>query len=114
MTPDEAIAIVRVNASGRTRYEGCPDRADEVLVAEIERLRAIVDRLPKTADGAIPDVEQWIPSDILRSPVYWNDSGTIRETFCVYGEWFKHYSTREAAEAVMNKEPTDGTDAATH
>ena len=40
MTADEAIAIVKSKSSGRTRYEGRPDYIDEVLVNEIERLRA--------------------------------------------------------------------------
>jgi hypothetical protein len=39
MTVDEAIAIVESRARGRTRYEGSPAPLDEVLVAEIERLR---------------------------------------------------------------------------
>lgn len=39
MTADEAIAIVRNKASGRTRFEGQEPYLDEVLVAEIERLR---------------------------------------------------------------------------
>ena len=39
MTPDEAIAIVKQKANGRTRYEGQDPFLDEVLVAEIERLR---------------------------------------------------------------------------
>ena len=43
MTPDEAISIVHSKASARTRYASQPTYIDEVLVAEIERLRAIVD-----------------------------------------------------------------------
>jgi hypothetical protein len=39
MTADEAIAAVKSAAVGRTRYEGQPARIDEILVAEIERLR---------------------------------------------------------------------------
>jgi len=40
MTVDEAIAIVNSKASARTRYAGQAPFVDEVLVAEIERLRA--------------------------------------------------------------------------
>lgn len=40
MTADEAIAIVNIKASGRTRYEGQQAFIDEVLVAEIGNLRA--------------------------------------------------------------------------
>lgn len=39
MTPDEAIAIVKSKAECRTRYDGQGPRVDEVLVAEVERLR---------------------------------------------------------------------------
>ena len=43
MTVDEAIALVHSKAQGRTRYAGQEPYIDEVLVREIERLRAIVD-----------------------------------------------------------------------
>lgn len=39
MTPDEAIAIVRQRAAGRTCRDGQTPWIDEVLVEEIERLR---------------------------------------------------------------------------
>ncbi len=39
MTPDEALAIVAIKAAGRTRYEGSEPRVDEVLAAEVWRLR---------------------------------------------------------------------------
>ena len=42
MTADEAIKIVNIRAAGRTRYEGCEPWLDEVLVAEIERLRGLL------------------------------------------------------------------------
>ena len=38
MTPNDAIAIIRDRAAGRTRWEGQQPFADEVLVEEIERL----------------------------------------------------------------------------
>ena len=40
MTVDEAITIINSKAAGRTRYAGQEPYLDEVLVAEIERLRA--------------------------------------------------------------------------
>lgn len=45
MTIDEAIAVVKQIALGRTRYDGQEPFVDEVLVAEIERLRKIVTSL---------------------------------------------------------------------
>jgi len=39
MRVDEVIAEVRARAAGRTRYAGQEPRYDELLVAEIERLR---------------------------------------------------------------------------
>jgi hypothetical protein len=41
MTADEAIAAVKLAASGRTRFEGDEPWRDEILVAEIERLQGI-------------------------------------------------------------------------
>ena len=40
MNADQAIAIVESRARGRTRYVGQEPFVDEVLVTEIERLRA--------------------------------------------------------------------------
>jgi hypothetical protein len=39
MDIDEAISVVNAKARGRTRFEGQKPFIDEVLVAEIERLR---------------------------------------------------------------------------
>ena len=39
-TIEDAIATVRTKASGRTRYEGQEPRDDELMLAEIDRLRA--------------------------------------------------------------------------
>ena len=44
-TVEEAIALVKSKANGRTRYEGQEPFVDELLVGEIERLRAIVGRV---------------------------------------------------------------------
>lgn len=45
MTPDEAISLVRDKIKGRTYYEGQHPHLDEVLVAEIERLRAALEEI---------------------------------------------------------------------
>jgi hypothetical protein len=45
MTPDDALAEVRARSAGRTRYEGHPPSADEVLAEEVERLREQVAEL---------------------------------------------------------------------
>ena len=41
-TVDDAIRHYKVIFSGRTRYEGQEPRDDELLVAEIKRLRGII------------------------------------------------------------------------
>ena len=43
MDVDAALAEVRRRAAGRTRYEGQPPSADEVLAEEVERLRAALE-----------------------------------------------------------------------
>ena len=53
MTPKEAIEIVNSKAQGRTRYKEQEDFLDEVLVAEIERLRNIVSTTLFYIDGTI-------------------------------------------------------------
>jgi hypothetical protein len=45
MTADEAIALVKRRAAGRTRYDGELPWLDEVLVEEVERLREENERL---------------------------------------------------------------------
>lgn len=45
MDVDAALAEVRRRSAGRTRYEGQPPYADEVLAEEVERLRAALHRL---------------------------------------------------------------------
>lgn len=42
MTPDEALAIVATKAAGRTRWAGSEPYYDEVLAAEVRRLRALM------------------------------------------------------------------------
>lgn len=41
MTPDEALSIVDTKAAGRTRFAEMEPYADEVLAAEVRRLRAM-------------------------------------------------------------------------
>ena len=42
-TIEDAIATVREKSMGRTRYEGQEPRDDELMLAEIDRLRAELD-----------------------------------------------------------------------
>jgi len=51
-TIDDAIALVNTKANGRTRYEGQEPFVDELLVAEIERLRAENAELLRLAQDA--------------------------------------------------------------
>lgn len=51
MTPDEAIKIVKAKSRGRTRYTRQAPFLDEVLVAEIERLRKKFDETSKNGGG---------------------------------------------------------------
>lgn len=53
MTPNEAIKIVKEKAAGRTRYAGQAEYVDEVLVAEIERLRETLKLSDSNLDGAL-------------------------------------------------------------
>jgi hypothetical protein len=60
MTADEAIAIVRARGKGRTRYEGHEPFLDEILVAEIMRLREHLAVMSRSCDPMIarnPSVE---------------------------------------------------------
>ena len=56
-TVAEAIALVRTRANGRTRWAGQESFVDELLVMEIDRLAAELDRLRAvigtTADGVL-------------------------------------------------------------
>jgi hypothetical protein len=45
MTVEEIIAKVKSNAEGRIRYDGVPAYEAELLVAEIDRLRKLANRL---------------------------------------------------------------------
>lgn len=52
MTPDEALSIVDAKAAGRTRFAGMEPYADEVLAAEVRRLRAAL--------ASREDHERWV------------------------------------------------------
>lgn len=68
MTPDEAIAIVNSKASGRTRYAGQEPYIDEVLVAEIERLRSEVSQLRyETVPADLQDRVQAVRAAVNKS-----------------------------------------------
>lgn len=83
----------------------------EEAAVEIERLKAIVDKLPKTADG-VP-VYPYMPVYLLRDGEV--HSITAMEVHRDTGEWFTYfdcdfyclddecYSSREAAEAAKEK-----------
>ncbi len=47
----EALEYYRVTTSGRTRYEGQAAYYDEVLVAEIERLTALLALIREPGNG---------------------------------------------------------------
>jgi hypothetical protein len=51
MNADEVIAEVRAKARGRTRFDGQDAYRDEILVAEIERLRAALKRIANHPDA---------------------------------------------------------------
>ncbi len=59
MTPDEAIRIVDSKAQGRTRYEDRHDFLDEILVAEINRLREKATELPDFNNMTPKQVREW-------------------------------------------------------
>lgn len=79
MTPDQALAIVASKAAGRTRYEGQEPYLDEVLAAEVRRLRGIVAAL-------CDDVEAYVSAEYPQRDRYRfqmrkfeNEMETIRE-----------------------------------
>lgn len=82
-------------------FDTVVDRLNEQH-AEIERLRAIVERLPKTADGVpvTPGMAYWFEymdtpgefGQLHASEIYNCNGDVVFNTYC--------YSTREAAEAA--------------
>ena len=74
------------------------------LAKEVRRLRAIVDPLPKFADGTVsyPGDAGWFPGE--------NEPGVVGETGCMCGnddwgaETAQCYPTRKAAEAAAKEE----------
>ncbi len=105
MNVDKAIRIVR------EPYSDFTIEAARTLAKEIERLRAIVDKLPKTADG-IPIAPRDVVDPIDHHPI------EPRKIFYVYTHsaeaeikynkqsWWREnhlYSIREAAEAARGE-----------
>jgi hypothetical protein len=78
---------------------------DELLVTEIERLRVIVDKLPKTADGVtiVPGSKVWIKHEgALQSFLVWKIDNHEYRACCIelYPRWFapsECFSTKESA-----------------
>ena len=84
-------------------FVGCDNATAMELCDEVDRLQAIVDRLPKTADGVpiVADMEVWlIGSNCDPFQVTVENEIVIRfpdqETSRHYTSWC--YSTKEAAE----------------
>ena len=76
------------------------------LKDDLDRLQAIVDKLPKTADGVpvVPGMEVWVTMTRLRQSHIVKDWTEVDEQ-----DWEKYfYSTREAAEAAARGVGKDG------
>ena len=125
MTVDGAVRYIRSTYGGREGLAETP-RAALLLADEVERLRAIVGKLPKTADG-VPVVPgetywcafgdntgdydtDWVVLD-CRYVGYakphvdydWEIPGALWEGACS-PPGFDVYSTREAAESAAGEE----------
>lgn len=83
----------------------------EKLEAETERLQAIVDKLPTTADGVavLPGMTVWVDADYGDGLKIWE---LVVDDLSMAGAWdgarchwghFHSYSTREACEAAVAK-----------
>ena len=105
-TPEQLAAAKHyydVVLSGRTRYEGQEPRHDEVILAELARLEAIVEKLPKTADGvAVVPVRvdgDWVFMDL------WLLDARIGMPYFADLLWSVRaaYSTRAAALAAVTR-----------
>ena len=101
----EASENLAIHVDALAPYALYPDRERVAeMQAEIERLRAIVDKLPKTADGVtvVPDID-----DVWESPGEGMNKAT-RLSVLFHGQFHSGirnnihqlYSTREAAEAA--------------
>lgn len=88
MTPNEALAIVAAKAAGRTRYEGQEPALDEVLAAEVMRLRALVERM--ASEIALNADEKWPHRDQYQHQAakHYLDMAIVREArSAVRGAW---------------------------
>lgn len=61
---DAVIAEVKSKSRGRTRYAGQAPFNDEILVAEIERLRAALTRIRECMGGDNPSGGWCAPEDV--------------------------------------------------
>ena len=63
-TVDDVIADWTLRQSGRTRYEGQEPRDDELMLAEVMRLRRQLEQVIQTADGIddrnVPPKRIWL------------------------------------------------------
>lgn len=121
-TIDDVIRDWTMWQSGRTQRAGRQPKDDELMLAEVKRLRAENQRLraaqPMTADGApvVSGMEVWFvedDTDVLKSAIVdvYNEIVCYADNeddgrYTLY--WHECYSTREAAEAAMKASPTVG------
>jgi hypothetical protein len=111
MNIDEIIAWWKEDKAGRAFMDAL---SADALVAEIERLKGIVDKLPKTADGVpvYPGMRLWLrcPGEIVSGVTRgaWThgadkslDSAEVSEDSGEWDTWrlAACYSTREATAA---------------
>lgn len=116
MTLEQVIEKERIAQKGRTRFEGQEPHPMELMLAEIDRLREIVSKLYKTADGVeiTHKDPMWHPEFLINKGEYamlwWKDASD--EAVSAYGDFGRRisecYSSRAAAEAASKsvKEPT--------
>lgn len=80
----------------------------EYLCSRLNRLQAIVDKLPKTGDGmpVVPGMEVWVYDDL--NDCFPSEEVEVEIPSILLGveAWSDCYSTKEAAEAAA-KERTD-------
>lgn len=95
MTADEAIAIVESKARGRTRYEGQEPFVDEVLVAEIRKLR-------EALKAVIPPARGLFGGPLIGCKAIYED-GTNEDTKRHRG-WIDHADYRRARAALADGE----------
>lgn len=77
-TVDDVLRDMRVTFAGRTHYPGQPPRDDELLVAEIKRLRNYI----RSLRGALEEAIIWDGSDEQGVAAVWLKEAeeVLRET----------------------------------